>query len=147
MNKLEKAFSTYLQDIGYLDFVYLGDDKDDIKDKDVNPVTEKESQSLINNLSKSQEQNNSIVTIILIMLCILFTVGIFFVFYYRDDPVTLCTIFGGNFFALLGIVSKLKKIWTEKVIIEYSQSILKDLKPEEAAKVMMTLYTNIIRKN
>jgi len=145
MKKLENVFNSYLQKVGYLDFVFLGDDDEDNEDKEVKPVTEKESQFLINHLKTSQKQNNSIIMIILIMLCILFGVGIYFVFYYRDDPVMLCSIFGGNFLALLGIVSKLKRLWTEKVIIEHSHSILENLKPEEAAKVMMNLYTNLIR--
>jgi hypothetical protein len=137
MKKLENIFKEYLEKVGFKDLITLGDDKK------IYPITEEDSEFLLKRLLPHQKQNNIFIYIAVIMLCVLFGVGMFFVFYYRNEPVTMGSIFGGNFLALIGIVIKLRQLWIDKFIIDHASIVLSDLQPEEAAKVIVILYTKL----
>lgn len=138
MNDVKSIFQKYLKDTQLLQLEQLGSEQKAVK------VTEKEGNLLKDNLTAQMKFNNNIVVISIVLLCIIFLTGIFFVFYYRNSPSTIGVVFGGTFLSLLAIVTRLRKIWLEKSLMDVSLSVINDLPPEDAAKFIQTIYYNML---
>lgn len=138
MNKLKSIYQSFLEDNSLLELEKLGSDE-----KKVAP-SKNASLNLKSNILKQSKFNNNIVIVSIVLLCIIFGLGIFFAIYYRDNPTTIGVIFGGTFLSLLAIVSRLRRIWLEKSLMDVSLSVLEDLPPQDAAKFIQTIYYNML---
>ncbi|MBK8703375.1 MAG: hypothetical protein IPN33_06955 [Saprospiraceae bacterium] len=141
MSKISTIFHSYLSDNSLLDLEKLGSE-----DKKVE-VSRNTSDTLKNNILRESKFNNNIVVVAIVLLCIIFGLGIFFAIYYRDSPTTIGVIFGGTFLSLLAIVSRLRKIWLEKSLMDVSLSVIEDMSPQDAAKFIQTIYYNMLESN
>lgn len=129
----------YIKETGQLKPVMLGsEDKPRAVQKD-------EQDRLKDNLQKRLKSNDLILTIAIILLCVIFVIGVFFVIYYKDNPKTIGVVFGGTFLSLLTIVLQLRKIWLDKNILDVSLNVIENLQPEDAADFIKTLYWNLLK--
>jgi len=143
MKRLRSAYEQYLTRIERLNKIQLGTDANKKKSR---PITEEDNQYFIKLLDKQLKFNLNIVIIYITMLCVLFGIGVFLVFYYLNSPRVIGLIFGGTFFSLLTVIEKLRRLWHEKSIIDISLTVIQELPPKETAKVIEILYWNSIRK-
>lgn len=140
MKKLKSAFKDYLKKVGVDEFIPFGEE-----DHERYP-TEESSLFFEKQLLQIRKVNDRIINIAIIMLCILFGVGVFFMFRYRNDSTAMSVILGNNFLFFFLILVKLRQFWIEKYIIDSSLIVLHRLKPEEAAKFIVLLYSKFISK-
>jgi hypothetical protein len=141
MSKISTIFHSYLSDNSLLNLEKLGSEDNKIN------VSKNASDTLKNNILRESKFNNNIVVVAIVLLCIIFGLGIFFAIYYRDNPTTIGVIFGGTFLSLLAIVSRLRKIWLEKSLMDVSLCVIEDMSPQDAAKFIQTIYYNMLENN
>ena len=141
MNKIKNIYHSYLNDSKLLNLEKLGSEDNKIE------VSKNNNDALKNNILKQIKFNNNIVVISILLLCIIFGLGIFFAIYYRDSPTTIGVIFGGTFLSLLVIVSRLRKIWLEKSLMDVSLSIIEGLSPQDASKFIQTIYFSMLEND
>ena len=139
MKKTTKIFSGFLKESGVLKQVTLGGTRDAVV------VSKSTSSNFDQSLQEQLKMNRYMLIMAMILLGMIFLMGVFFVFYYRDQPQTLGMIFGGSFFTLLVVVMWLRKLWVENNLIEMSRAVLQNLPPTEAVKFIETLYWNMLK--
>lgn len=156
MEKLTTIFEDYLKSIEQFDDkVILGSSDRAIQVKESTPgyfpdgpgSLERKTKSLEERLGERFKFNNGIILLAIIILCMIFVMGVFFVFYYRDSPVALGGIFGGTFLSLLSIISWLHKLWREKSVMDMTLSVIEGLPAREAAKFINTMAWKLRGKN
>lgn len=138
MKKITAIVEHFLKETRQLDFIQLGGEETEIE------VTTKQINTFKETLSKSKRFNKNIILFAIILLGITFLIGIFFVFYHRDNPRTIGLLFGGTFLSLLVIITQLRKLWLNKSLMDLSLSVIQDLPPKEAAKFVETIYWNTL---
>lgn len=139
MKHIKKIFEDYLNRIGELKPVQLGDD-----DKRI--VTEKDSAFLETQINGQRNFNNTIIIVAMVVLCVIFLVGVALVIKYIDHIEKINIVFGGTFLSLLSIVYWLRKLWLEKSVLDISMGIIQNMPPEKAADYISTLYWRMINK-
>jgi len=143
MRQLATYFEDYLKDIGKFDTnIIFGKDKESKIDFNDKAIIDKNN-ILLNRLYNRFKLNDKIIFTAVFLLCILFFIGIFFLFYYRNDPVILGGIFGGTFLSLLSIIHWLYKLWAEKSYIDISLYIIENESSENAYKFINNVYWKI----
>ncbi|MDX2044363.1 MAG: hypothetical protein SF097_24350 [Acidobacteriota bacterium] len=139
VEKLKQDFETYLERIGRLKEVPLGED-------DEQPVKKEDNQHLIQLLDQHVKSNNSLVVIAIVILCLSFLGTILLLLSYRQNPEAIKLVAGGAMMLALGVVRWLHKFWIQKTFIAIALTILDKLPPEQAADVMTRLYWTFIRQ-
>ena len=139
MKKLKSIYQAFLEDTNLLELEKLGSDERNVE------IHKSASLNLKSNILKQSKLNNNILIVSIVLLCIIFGLGIFFAVYYRDNPTTIGVIFGGTFLSLLAIVSRLRRIWLENILMDVSINVIEDLPPQDAAKFIQTIYYNMLR--
>lgn len=143
MKHLKSIYEDYLKSIDKFDEdIRLGRKVKTRKkaDKDIAAVIEGKSQLLTQRLNERFKFNNRIVILAVVLLCLIFGIGVFLIFYYRDSPATMGGVFGGTFLSLLSIIRWLHKLWQEKSVMDMSLSVLEGLAPKQAAEFISTIY-------
>jgi len=144
MSRTIDLFTDYLKKTGALKSVTLGGTSRSTTT--TTTVSKAENNKAFKTLLDKQITfNNSMVITAIVLLCLIFLIGVFFVFYYRDSPQTIGGIFGGTFFSLLAIIVWLRKLWVEKNFMDMATIVLTDLPPMEAAKFVETIYWNMLK--
>lgn len=140
MKSLKQEFEAYLEKIGRLEPVTLGDD-------DKHQVVKEDSQFLIQLLNQHMKSNNFLLVLSTLILCISFGLAIFFLLSYRQNPEVIKLVSGGAIIMAPGIVCIrwLYKFWIQRTFIAISLTILNKMPPEQAADAMTHLYWNFIR--
>jgi len=156
VSKLTTIFEDYLKDIEQFDEkVILGSTDRALQVKESTPgyspkradSFDKRTKSLEERLKDRFKFNNGIILLAIIILCMIFAIGVFFVFYYRNSPAALGGVFGGTFLSLLSIISWLHKLWREKSIMDMTLSVIEGLPAREAAKFINTMAWKLRGKN
>lgn len=137
MKGLQVSFEAYLKSLGRIGEIPLGED---------NP-TARNSEFLLSELKERSSSNRILAGIAVVMLIILFLIGVYLIFSYRDSPRIMAIVFGGIFASLLAVVGKLRQIWLEKFIIDHASLVLQSFSPEQAAEFILQLYRSFISKS
>jgi uncharacterized protein YqhQ len=133
-------YEVYLKGIGKLEEAIVLGSPGDQKGLKSSDEIDRQSRILTESLDKRFKFNNNIIILAILLLCILFAIGVFLVFFYRNSPSVMGGVFGGTFLALLSIIKWLHKLWKEKSLMDISLCILEGLPPEKAAESISTLY-------
>jgi len=136
MNKITALVEDFLKDTKQLDLKKLGGEEGEITQEQISSFTE--------SLKKSERFNKNIILLAIVLLCIIFGIGVFFIFYFRNEPKTIGILFGGTFLSLIPIITQLRKLWLNKSLMDLSINVIQNLPPKEAAKFMETLYWNML---
>lgn len=140
MKQLKELYEEYLKGIGKFDeAIALGARGGQAETKD-NVQLGEQSRMLTKRLNQRFRFNNGIILLAIVLLCILFSIGIFLVFYHRNSPSVMGGVFGGTFLALLSIIGWLHKLWKEKSLMDISLWVLEGLPPEKSAECINILY-------
>jgi hypothetical protein len=134
LRKLKRIYRDYLKKIGKLDGELRLGRRGDSRGVEYEEVLIHESELLRQRLDNRFQSNNKIIILAIVLLCILFFIGVYLVFYYRDEPLIMGGIFSGTFVLLLSIVKWLHILWKEKSVMDLSLVIFEDLSPKEAAE-------------
>ena len=140
MKNLKSIFEKYLERTDRLKDLKLGE-------SDSRVIASEDNKFLAQLLEKQSIFNKNIIIVYIVMLCLLFSIGVYLVFRFIDSPNTMGIIFGGTFLSLLAIVDRLRKIWKEKSIMDMILILIDGLPKEQIAAVIETLYWNDIRKS
>lgn len=136
---LKREFETYLEKIGRLEPVTLGEGAK-------RPVKKEDNQHLIQLLDQHVKSNNYLVVIAIIILCLSFLAAIFLLLSYRQNPEAIKLVAGGVMILALGVVRWLHRFWIQRTFIAISLAILNKMPPEQAADAMTQLYWTFIRR-
>jgi hypothetical protein len=67
-------------------------------------------------------------------------IAIGFAYYFRDSSTVVTTLLGGSTLTLLVIATRLVALWREKTTSDILITILPNLSPEEAIRVLESIY-------
>jgi len=137
--KLKRKFETYMERIGRLEPVTLGE-------SDERPVKKEDNQHLIQLLDQHVKSNNSLVVMAIVVLCLSFLAAIFLLLSYRQNPEAIKLVAGGAMILALGVVRWLHRFWIQRTFIAISLTILNKMPPEQAADTITQLYWSFIRR-
>jgi hypothetical protein len=139
LKQLKKIYGEYLKKVGKLDEdIRLGKSK--TRDAEDKAVITQQNQLLTERLKNRFITNDRIIAIAILMLCVIFGIGVFLVFYYRHTPSAMGGVFGGTFLSLLAIIRWLFKLWREKSYMDITLGILEGLTPRQAAEFISNIY-------
>ena len=138
--KLPHLLKKYLQNVGGLERVDLGPKPAASEGRRVARTGKVETQHLLDQLEKQSRVNNRIVACITILYFLIFALAAALVIYHRDSPTIITTILGGSLLSLLGIIQGLSKLWRDKNAMDMLRTILPNLAPDEAVKVIQSIY-------
>jgi len=134
LRKLKRIYRDYLRKIGKLEGELSLGKRGDSCGVENEDVLIRECEFLRKRLESRFHFSNKILILAMVLLCILFALGVYLIFYFRDDPPIRGGIFAGTFISLLSIVKWLHVIWKEKIFIDISIAIFEELSPSEAAQ-------------
>jgi F0F1-type ATP synthase assembly protein I len=138
--KLPDLLKKYLQNVDGLEPVDLGPKGAATRSKKSAPASLAEKQHLVDQLEKQSRVNNRLVACITILYFLIFALAAGLVIYHRDSPKVITTILGGSLLSLLAIIQSLSKLWRDKNAMDMLRTILPNLAPEEAVKVIQSIY-------
>ncbi len=95
-------------------------------------------------LKNQYHRNQILIWLAAALWTMLFLVGIFLVFLFRNNPAGLALILGGNLMVLSGVMFALRRLWLDLSAMGALLAILPGLSPAEAAKVITSYYFNAI---
>ena len=111
----------------------LGEEANQIDPAKVTP-------KLVSGLQTLQGTDRHLILVLVVLICVLFSMGLGLVIYYRENPTRVSMVLGGNYLSLLVIVGFLRRIWLEKRTIDALLVIVESLKPAEAAKTLVDFH-------
>lgn len=130
---LNEAVQAYLKDIGQSTAPTFGRGK---LDRDPG-----NSKVLFERLRKSQDKADKVIVVAVACLVALFVLAVGLVLRLVDKPTTMTALLGGgNIFAILIIISWLRRLWLEKAALDTLLVLVVDLPPAEGAKLIMEFY-------
>jgi len=136
MESVKQIFKDFLENAGKLELIKLGSEETSRAPK----AGKIENVKFTDRLKTKRTANNSIIILAVTMLFIVFLLGVFFAFYYRDKM----NVMGGAFAVLLllltGIIRQLRSLWLEKTLMDVSIALMDDLPPEEGLKFIQVVY-------
>lgn len=133
--KLNEALAEYLKRSGEAEAKQLGDEQ-------ATSVTGS-TQWLRTYLAGRVQFNDRLVIAAIGLLVFLFLTAVALAVYYRDHPVTMGSILGGDFVSMLSIVAWIWKIIVEKTRIDLAIAVVEGLPPEQAAAFIQTMYESM----
>jgi len=104
------------------------------------PVTAEDNQFLRDSLDRQVRFNNSIVTVLVVLLCSLFGLGVLLVLSHLNSINAVAVISGATFASLLGILGFLRRLWLDKSAMDLLIHASYGLPPAEAAKLVTSFY-------
>ena len=124
----------YLAETGALDPVPLGG-------TDVpQPPTPAQNAALCARLAERSAYNRKVSTLIVVLQCITFLVGLVSVLALRSRPAE-ATAAGGAFVAVLyGTTKRLQRFWAEKSALDLMEIVTPELSPSEVVKMAQAIY-------
>jgi len=125
---------SYLDQLGALTPVKLGGERKAIS------LKAEDNKILVNRLMKEGKFNNLLLASVTVLHFALFALATWLVYYYRTSPKTVVAILGSSVLSLMQITWGLRGLWREKWAIDMLVTILPNLSPEEALKVVKILY-------
>src|SRR5262245_11473463 len=134
MRRTISILESYLDQLGALAPVVLGGERKAIS------LKAEDSKVLVNRLMKEGKFNNLLLASVTVLHFALFALAIGLVFYFKNFPSTVVAILGGSVLSLMRITWSLSGLWREKWAIDMLVTILPNLSPEEALKVVKILY-------
>jgi hypothetical protein len=131
--RLPLVLKEYLENVGGLNPTDLGPRK-------APTVSVVEQQRLNEKLEKESRVNNRLVVCITVLHFLIFILAAVLVIYHRDSPWLISSILGGSLLSLLGVIKGLSQLWREKNAIDMLRTILPNLPPDQAVKVIQSVY-------
>ena len=104
----------------------------------------RDTEALFAELKNQYHRNQIMIWWAAALWTILFIVGVYFAFHYRDNPKSLLLVLGGNLMVLGGVMLALRRLWLDLSAVGALLAILPGLSSSEAAKVITSFYFNAI---
>lgn len=142
--RVEQIFASYLARAGRLEEIPLGDDEGEVEAPVT--ITQKESDEFSSRFAAQQKLQSTMIVVHLVMLCAIFIVGIVGAILLLRLPGLSGGVLGGTLALLLAVVARLHRIWIDKAMIDLAGSIVRDLPPEEAVRLIEVIYWNAVRR-
>ncbi len=135
MRSLESALRGYLKQAGRLEVVHLGQKEDS---EPAAPAADPQSEALAAYLGKQMQFQNSILVMLIAMICIIF-IGALGVL----RTLSSVTSIGMSVALLLGVVAALHRIWFEKILTDLILYALHNMPSGDAIRVIEVVYWNL----
>lgn len=133
VKRLTLSCEKFLESIGRLKAGQLGGNE-------IKPIDEKDKKIFTDILTTQLSNNNRIIWVAIVLLCVLFGVGVSLVFYYLDSPKIMGVVFGGTFLSLLSIIEWLHRLWTDKSKMDLLYAMTPELSSEQFVKLAEIIY-------
>lgn len=133
MKRVKVLYKNYLQHLNRIDDIPLGECK-------LEEITKKDHQLLSQLLAKSLKSNRILIITYFLLICILLTILIVLIFLCIDSSGKLPYILGGTCLSAIAVLERLKKLWQEKILIDMTLTLSKELSPKETVRAIEALY-------
>jgi hypothetical protein len=139
MAKLKSSFKDYLDRVGYLEEIRLGDEASQ------RSVTDEDNRRLAAVLDQRSKINKYVVLAILVSLGLLFAVAAFILMNHRNDLTFVSGVFGALLLSNYGLIRWLRQLWWEANIMDASLYVLQKMSPDQAAAFINRLYWDFLQ--
>lgn len=139
MESIKSIFEEYLNQIGELNPVQLGDEGK-------KTITQENSDFLRSKIQSQINVTNIILILAVILLCSIFLLSAFLAIYNAGDAGALSIIFGGSIISLLAIVRWLHRLWNDKTYMDLTIYSIQNMSPNKASEHIALMYWNIKSK-
>ena len=133
---VNSILSEYLSRVAGLESVPLGPGRNSKAGSEIQEKT----QHLLERLERTRKFNDKLAIGLIAMFVALFLTGVWLVIQFLNNPAMLRTLLGGNLLSLGGVIYGLRLVWREKTFIDLLLTIIPEVEPAEALKVIQAIY-------